>query len=67
MKLENWIDSKLSVDEFNKKYRNDNETFEEWLNRVTDNNQDIIDLILEKKIYIWWKNISQQRITKTRR
>ena len=64
MKLENWIDSKLSVDEFNKKYRNDNETFEEWLNRVTDNNQDIIDLILEKKFIFGGRILANRGLQK---
>ena len=64
MKLENWIDSKLSVDEFNKKYRNDNETFEEWLNRVTDNNQDIIDLILEKKFIFGGRTLANRGLQK---
>lgn len=49
MDINNWLTSQLSIDQFNKKYRNNNETFEEWLERVTNGDNKIKQLILDKK------------------
>lgn len=40
MTLEKWLNNKdLAIDIWNKKYRHDNETFNEWLNRVSGGNE----------------------------
>lgn len=45
-----WLDSnQLSYDIWNKKYRFKGESFDDWLNRVSSNNENIKRLILEKK------------------
>ena len=49
MDINNWLTSQLAIDQFNKKYRNNNETFEEWLDRVTNGDKIIKRLILDKK------------------
>ena len=49
MDINNWLTSQLSIDQFNKKYRNNDETFEEWLERVTNGDNKIKQLILDKK------------------
>ncbi len=49
MKLQEWVDSKLAQDIWNKKYNFNNETFDEWLDRVSGNNTKIKDLIIQKK------------------
>lgn len=41
--------NQLSLDIWHKKYQINNESFEEWLNRVSGNNQHIKKLIIEKK------------------
>lgn len=41
--------NQLSLDIWHKKYQINNESFEEWLNRVSGNNQHIKQLIIEKK------------------
>ena len=48
-KVEDWLKSQLAIDIWNKKYRHDNETFEQWLNRVSGGNKDIRKLILDRK------------------
>ena len=49
-KIEQWLDgNQLSIDIFNKKYRRDNETDVEWLDRVSGGNEYIAELIKEKK------------------
>lgn len=51
MRVEEWLgkDNQLGIDIWNKKYRNDNESFDEWLNRVSGNNMAVRKLIEEKK------------------
>ena len=51
MIVEEWLgkDNQLGIDIWNKKYRRNNETFDEWLDRVSINNQYIRNLIIEKK------------------
>lgn len=49
MRLEDWLTSQLARDQFDKKYRNNNETFDEWLDRVTNHDEAVKQLILDKK------------------
>ena len=49
MKLEQWLPQELSQDIFNKKYRYENETLDEWFERVSGGNQEVKQLIKEKK------------------
>jgi ribonucleoside-diphosphate reductase alpha chain len=51
MRVENWLgeNNLLGIDIWNKKYKFENETFEEWLDRISDGNDDIRRLIKEKK------------------
>lgn len=46
-----WLgeDNKLGIDIWEKKYRYNDETFDQWLDRVSGGNQDIRELILQKK------------------
>lgn len=51
MTVEEWLgkDNQLGIDIWQKKYRNGDESFEEWLERVTAGNEAIKKLIREKK------------------
>ncbi len=51
MKIEEWLgnDNQLGIDIWKKKYQYNNESFDEWLDRVSGNNQKIRDLIKNKK------------------
>lgn len=49
MEVNQWINTQLGIDIWNKKYRYENETFDEWLDRVSGGNKEIRQLILEKK------------------
>ena len=51
MTIEQWLgeDNKLGIDVWNKKYRFNEESFEEWLDRVSSGNQKLRKLIKEKK------------------
>lgn len=51
MKVEDWLgkENKIGIDIFNKKYRFNNETFEGFLDRVSDGDDDLRGLIRTKK------------------
>lgn len=50
MTEKDWLgNNQLSLDIWSRKYRNGDETFEEWLDRVSGGNENIRKLILEKK------------------
>ncbi len=51
MNVQNWLgkDNKLGIDIWERKYRYKNETFDEWLERVSGGNYKIKNLIIEKK------------------
>ena len=47
--IKEWLTSDLSVSEYNKKYRYENETFDEFLERITNGDKEIQQLIINKK------------------
>ena len=51
MKIENWLgeDNQIGIDIWNKKYCYEDETFDGWLDRVSAGNDDIRQMMLEKK------------------
>ena len=51
MRIENWLgeNNLLGIDIWNKKYKFNNETFDQWLDRVSNGNKEIRKLIEEKK------------------
>lgn len=51
MTVEDWLgkDNKLGIDIWSKKYQFNNETFDEWLDRVSGGNKNLRRLIKEKK------------------
>lgn len=51
MTVQEWLgyDNQLGVDIWERKYRYENETFDEWITRVSGRNETIAELIKEKK------------------
>lgn len=49
MELREWINTDLAEDIWNKKYKFKNETFDEWLDRVSGGNKELRKLIAERK------------------
>ena len=49
MELKDWGLSKLGEDIWTKKYQNNGESFDEWLDRVSGGNKDVRQLIVDKK------------------
>lgn len=51
MEVEDWLqnDNQIQIDIFNNKYRHNNESFEEWVKRVSSNDLAVEKLIKERK------------------
>lgn len=66
MIIQDWLgqDNTLGIDIWNKKYRYNNETFDEWLDRVSGNNQDIRQLIKEKKFLFGGRILANRGLNK---
>lgn len=61
--IEDWLgkDNKLGIDIWNGKYRKDeHETFDKWLNRVSGGNKNIAELIRQKKFLFGGRILSNR-------
>lgn len=66
MTIEEWLgkDNQLGIDIWEKKYQNNNETFEEWLDRVSGGNKDVRQLIVDKKFLFGGRILANRGIDK---
>lgn len=67
MTVQKWLgeDNKLGIDIWKKKYRKDaNETFDMWLDRVSGGNNDVRQLIIEKKFLFGGRILSNRGLSK---
>ena len=66
MKLEQWLgkDNQLGMDIWKKKYQQNDETFEEWLDRVSGGNKEVKELIREKKFLFGGRILSNRGMCK---
>ena len=66
MRLEQWLgeENKLGMDIWHKKYQQNNETFDEWLDRVSGGNEDVKQLIIEKKFLFGGRILSNRGMNK---
>lgn len=66
MTIEEWLGSenKLGIDIWNKKYRNNNESFEDWLDRVSDGDKEVKKLIKEKKFLFGGRILANRGLEK---
>lgn len=66
MTAQEWLNNnQLSLDIWNNKYRCGEETFEEWLDRVSGGNSDIRQLIKEKKFTFGGRILANRGLNKT--
>ena len=49
MNLNDWLPNKLAHSTWRDKYQNNGETFDEWLDRVSNGDPDLKQLIVDKK------------------
>lgn len=66
MTVQEWLgkDNKLGIDIWQKKYQFENETFDEWLNRVSNGNNDVRELIIQKKFLFGGRILSNRGLDK---
>ena len=66
MNVKDWLgeENKLGIDIWEKKYRYDNETFDEWLDRISNGNKDVKKLIIEKKFLFGGRILSNRGLDK---
>ena len=62
MDVKQWLgeDNQIGIDIWHKKYQQNNETFDQWLNRVSGGNNKVKDLILEKKFIFGGRILSNR-------
>lgn len=66
MTVQEWLgaDNQLGVDIWERKYRYNNETFDEWLDRVSGGNQELRKLIKEKKFLFGGRTLANRGTNK---
>lgn len=66
MTVQEWLgkDNNLGIDIWEKKYKWNNESFDEWLNRVTGGNRDLRELIIKKKFLFGGRILSNRGMEK---
>ena len=67
MTVEQWLgqNNKIGIDIWNKKYRNGNETFDEWLDRVSNNSAALKEMIVKKQFLFGGRILSNRGLHKT--
>ena len=66
MELKDWGLSQLGMDIWAKKYQNNGESFEEWLDRVSGGDEDVKQLIVDKKFLPGGRILASRGITDRR-
>jgi len=66
MTVKEWLGEKnqLGIDIWEKKYRQNDESFDEWLDRVSGRNNDVKQLIISKKFLFGGRVLSNRNIDK---
>lgn len=66
MTVEQWLgeDNQLGLDIWNKKYRYQDETFDQWIDRVSGGNADVAELIRQKKFLFGGRILSNRGLAK---
>lgn len=64
MELNEWLSEDIAKDIWNKKYRNGQESFEQWLNRVSGGDEDVKELIRNKKFLFGGRILSNRGLQK---
>lgn len=64
MRIEEWLgeDNQLGIDIWNRKYRNEGESFEDWVARVSGGNEAVAQLIREKKFLFGGRILSNRAL-----
>ena len=65
MTVQDWLgaDNQLGIDIWERKYRRNGETFDQWLDRVSGNDSRVRELIVKKKFIPGGRILSNRGIT----
>ena len=63
MEIQNWINSEVGQDIWTRKYQNGDETFEQWLDRVSNGDSEVKQLIRDKKFIFGGRILASRGIT----
>lgn len=65
MTVEEWLgkDNQLGIDIWHRKYQKNGETFDEWIDRVSGKNNEVKQLIIQKKFLFGGRILSNRGIT----
>lgn len=68
MTIEQWLgkDNQLGIDIWHRKYQKNGETFDEWLDRVSNGNQKVKELVQSKRFLFGGRILSNRGITDRR-
>lgn len=68
MTVEQWLgeNNKLGVDIWHGKYQKGNETFDEWLDRISGGDEDVRQLIIDKKFLPGGRILSNRGVNDTK-
>lgn len=62
MTVEEWLNNdQLGIDIWNKKYRYNNESLDEWFDRVSGGNEELRKLIIAKKFLFGGRTLSNRQ------
>ena len=64
MEIKEWLGTQLGVDIWTNKYQYNNETFEEWLDRVSAGDEEVKGLIRDKKFLFGGRILSNRGLNK---
>lgn len=65
MLVNEWLNNnELGINIWEKKYQYESETFEEWLDRVSNNNEDLKDIIINKRFLFGGRILSNRGLNK---
>lgn len=66
MTVEEWLgkENKIGIDIWNRKYRYENESFDDWLDRVSGGNESVKNLIKEKKFLFGGRILANRGLDK---
>lgn len=67
MEFRQWVDNELSEQIWKDKYQHENETFDEWLDRVSGGNEAIKQLMLEKKFLFGGRILASRGLANERK
>ncbi len=60
MNIENWLNTELGIKIWENKYRYNNESLDQWFDRVSGNNKDIKQLIKERKFLFGGRTLNNR-------